>query len=469
MGDSSRDDRRHAGLRSRCCLVLGVALACSPDSPTAPPDDPAMGAAPTGPTPNTGAARLVVPPPLDLGWGPNSSATDVNASGRVTGSRVSADGNSAEAVRWAPDGTIQSIRVGYWSGGLGINASGEVALNTAKLGIWRPWRWNPDNSLTRLEVGQGSWFYAHGINDAGIIVGESPALRWDRSGALTVLPWQGGAASAVNEAGQIAGWYERGLKLKPVMWSPSGTPTPLPIFGEDYGGFAVGLNNVGTVVGEAYTGTHEAAVQWKNGELSELEMPSGAAASRAGDVNDAGIIVGGIEWSNGWSYKALWASDGSYLGELPPLLGDIGAQATAIEGNYVAGSSTDSNGISRAVRWTLPHTQYLFRGFFPPVRNGGALNRVQAGASVPIKFVLGRDQGPDVLASNSPASVPIDCRSGRIINSTEEPTLSPNGLQHGAGQYIYVWKTKKTWAGGCRKFVLSLKDGTQHVALFQFK
>jgi hypothetical protein len=31
-----------------------------------------------------------------------------------------------------------------------------------------------------------------------------------------------------------------------------------------------------------------------------------------------------------------------------------------------------------------------------------------------------------------------------------------------------VWKTSKAWAGTCRKFVLTLADGTVHSALFRF-
>ena len=36
-------------------------------------------------------------------------------------------------------------------------------------------------------------------------------------------------------------------------------------------------------------------------------------------------------------------------------------------------------------------------------------------------------------------------------------------------QYIYVWKTDKTWAGTCRRFILTLTDGTVHEAYFQFQ
>ena len=36
------------------------------------------------------------------------------------------------------------------------------------------------------------------------------------------------------------------------------------------------------------------------------------------------------------------------------------------------------------------------------------------------------------------------------------------------GQYHYVWKTDKAWAGTCRRLELKLVDGTTHSALFKF-
>lgn len=36
------------------------------------------------------------------------------------------------------------------------------------------------------------------------------------------------------------------------------------------------------------------------------------------------------------------------------------------------------------------------------------------------------------------------------------------------GQYIYVWKTEKAWAGTCRQLVIKLTDNTYHRANFKF-
>ena len=55
--------------------------------------------------------------------------------------------------------------------------------------------------------------------------------------------------------------------------------------------------------------------------------------------------------------------------------------------------------------------------------------------------------------------------------SYEETTTANQGLTYDAasGQYTYVWKTQKSWAGTCRQFTLRLTDGTDHIALFKFK
>ena len=37
-----------------------------------------------------------------------------------------------------------------------------------------------------------------------------------------------------------------------------------------------------------------------------------------------------------------------------------------------------------------------------------------------------------------------------------------------AGQYVYVWKTDKLWAGTCRQFSVKLADGSVRSAQFKF-
>jgi hypothetical protein len=37
------------------------------------------------------------------------------------------------------------------------------------------------------------------------------------------------------------------------------------------------------------------------------------------------------------------------------------------------------------------------------------------------------------------------------------------------GQYTYVWKTNRTWAGTCRRLMMMFTDGTEATASFDFR
>lgn len=113
---------------------------------------------------------------------------------------------------------------------------------------------------------------------------------------------------------------------------------------------------------------------------------------------------------------------------------------------------------------------YAWTGFFQPIDNAPVLNTVKAGSAVPVKFSLGGNQGLSIFASG-PASGVIACGAteGDVIEETY--TAGGSGLQYdaAANQYIYVWKTEKSWAGQCRVLQLRFRDGSTKSALFKFK
>jgi hypothetical protein len=88
---------------------------------------------------------------------------------------------------------------------------------------------------------------------------------------------------------------------------------------------------------------------------------------------------------------------------------------------------------------------------------------------VPVKFTLGGNLGLNILAANSPSSALYACGGG--IEDAVEETVTAGGSSFTydatTGQYIYVWKTDKAWAGTCRKLTVTLKDGTSRQALFK--
>ena len=115
---------------------------------------------------------------------------------------------------------------------------------------------------------------------------------------------------------------------------------------------------------------------------------------------------------------------------------------------------------------------YNFTGFFSPIGNLPVLNSVKAGSAIPIKFSLSGNKGLNIFAANNPYSVPLNCStSDPAVDVTETVNAGGSSLSYddATDQYVYVWKTEKSWKDTCRQLVITLNDGTVHVANFKFK
>jgi DNA-binding beta-propeller fold protein YncE len=137
----------------------------------------------------------------------------------------------------------------------------------------------------------------------------------------------------------------------------------------------------------------------------------------------------------------------------------------------VHATADDGNGHTSECSFTVT-VQYDFAGFFAPVANLPALNVVQAGRGIPVKFSLSGDKGLGIFAAGSPSSGPIACNSSDpATDLIGTVTAGGSSLSYDpiAGQYIYVWKTDAGWAGTCRQLVVGLNDGSIHRANFKFK
>ena len=114
--------------------------------------------------------------------------------------------------------------------------------------------------------------------------------------------------------------------------------------------------------------------------------------------------------------------------------------------------------------------RYIFTGFFSPVANAPTLNAVNAGRAIPVKFNLSGDKGLNIFAPNNPYSVSLNCDTNDPgVDVTETLTAGGSSLTYSGGQYTYIWKTESSWAGTCRQLVITLNDGSVHVANFKFK
>jgi len=112
---------------------------------------------------------------------------------------------------------------------------------------------------------------------------------------------------------------------------------------------------------------------------------------------------------------------------------------------------------------------YNWNGFFRPVDNLPTLNVAKAGSAIPVKFSLSGNQGLNIFAVGYPRSAVVACEATASVDAVEETvTAGGSSLSYDASvdQYIYVWKTEKTWIG-CRQLVVMLNDGMAYRANFK--
>lgn len=132
-------------------------------------------------------------------------------------------------------------------------------------------------------------------------------------------------------------------------------------------------------------------------------------------------------------------------------------------------TATDAAGNESHCSFTVT-VRYLFTGFFSPVNNLPTLNSVNAGRAIPVKFSLSGNKGLNILAPNNPYTVSLNCNTNDPgVDVVETLTAGSSSLSFGGDQYNYVWKTESSWAGTCRQLVVTLNDGSVHVANFKFK
>jgi hypothetical protein len=165
-----------------------------------------------------------------------------------------------------------------------------------------------------------------------------------------------------------------------------------------------------------------------------------------------GVDSSSFDCGGGASNSENYANSAS-IGQSSPIspIGETASEVYSTDGGFLAADT------------------YTFTGFFPPVANPPELNTVKAGSSVPVKFRLDGGQGLSILAADSPASVPIDCKTLDSIGISE-PTVGTLIYDAKENQYIYIWKTVKAWpAGSCFQLVVTFNDNSTYLANFQMR
>src|SRR5687767_6526744 len=222
----------------------------------------------------------------------------------------------------------------------------------------RPFLWQHGTKTDLGALAGGSSASALGLNEAGQVVGYSArttppsgyhAVLWSNGGIVDLTPDvpanQSASATAINEAGQVVGnvfyttafLWQNGTRISlghlgcgagaaasdindtgvvvgsscthPFMWQ-SGVMTDLGVLPGDEDAGAAAINNFGQIVGssgrtdpDTYETFYHAFI-YSGGVMTALPVPSSDAY--AGDINDAGVVVGSMRAAGGFSKWHAW-------------------------------------------------------------------------------------------------------------------------------------------------------------------
>lgn len=233
-----------------------------------------------------------------------------------------------------------------------INIAGEVAGTSNTTGYGPPQHATLWNGSTSIDLGTlgGTESVAHGINDAGQVVGfartpndvAAHATLWNGTTA-TDLGTLGGPSSTaydINNVGQVVGYSSLNgvIGSHATLWNGS-TSTDLGTIGGS-NSYARSINDSGQVVGYSTTvgdaTTH--ATYWNGTTAFDLGTLGGKNSFAYG-INNAGQIVGYADLQNQNRHAALW--DGTSTIDLGTL-GGSSSYAYSINnaGQIVGYSST---------------------------------------------------------------------------------------------------------------------------------
>ena len=155
-----------------------------------------------------------------------------------------------------------------------------------------------DNSAVDLGTLPGdATSVADAINDAGVVVGRSDGevVRWDASGQITDLGFAAAPAD-INDAGVIVGG---GLVLPSrqnpfaFVYDPAvGHVVALPELPGGMFSYATGINDAGQVVGGATVDGEFVPLQWDLAAGTVIDLRPTTGLTFANDIGNDGTIVG---------------------------------------------------------------------------------------------------------------------------------------------------------------------------------
>jgi uncharacterized membrane protein len=233
---------------------------------------------------------------------------------QVTGSFNPGDGTMRGFLR-QPDGSLAEFVCpdGRDTHAHGINDAGlivgDCGVPTTSYGFLR----GSDGSFTRIDFPGAFYTQALAINAAGVIVGTYSYTQSvghgfirDAQGVMTSLEVPGAIGTvpvAINTAGQIAGRYWDGASWRPFLRAPDGALTTFEAPWQ-----VVSLDDAGRVFGQ----TDSPGVHWKR-ELDGAILPIATPANEKtllSAVNNLGTMIGSL-WSSASGYLAVPCGEAS--------------------------------------------------------------------------------------------------------------------------------------------------------------
>lgn len=333
--------------------VMSAACADSISAPATPGDAPPL-------------ASTIVGPIEDLG--PGGQLLGINASGAVVG-YVPVDGGNT-AIVWTPASGRDTLQMlAYTSSpqtiAYGINDAGQiVGTSPAGDGTPRAVLWSSSSAAPQdLQPGVTIPSRAYDINRHGMVVGTrmritgdwSRAFVWTAAGGAVQLPSLGAMASAnaVNDSGVAVGFStgsSAGSPERAVRWTAAGQIQLLPVPGPR--SFAQDVNLRGEIVGSWHDASGQQRAFFWSAATGFIDIGTGGGiAANALGINQSGMVVGLAVTNEG--YRAWAWTLRSGMRRLEGLSGPS-ASAYAINRNgVVAGNAVDEASTGRLVRWRL--------------------------------------------------------------------------------------------------------------------
>ena len=195
-----------------------------------------------------------------------------------------------------------------------MNDAGQITGYATNASNWtRAFRWD-DGHMTDLGTLGGSAGVGLGINGLGHVVGysnlvpggASVATLWNGGAPINMTPdlaaGQGSSARAINDYGQAIVQISYGDGF---LWE-NGVRTPLGDLGGGFGSFPTDINNAGQIVGSSYTGVMPHAFLWQNGAMTDLGVMPGDEESGASAINSLGVIVGSTGRTDMETYEQFY-------------------------------------------------------------------------------------------------------------------------------------------------------------------